>query len=128
MTVGDAEDARVVIIIIMTVGDAECTMMVIIDDDDRDDDDDERRLFMFFIYDSKARLEMQRVRSHDYHDDCGGLFASQDFDVLLWMRGYGDDHHDDDELCTPGITSSYFDNRDCAPPASQVRFNGTVEM
>ena len=84
------------------------------------------------------------MRSHDYHDDCGGLFASQDFDVLLWMRsvdfvpslrlrekylgmhsgGDGDDHHDDDELCTPGITSSYYDNRDCAPPASQ----GTVEM
>ena len=45
-------------------------MMVVIADDDRDDDDDERRLFMFFIYDSKARLEMQRVRSHHYHDDC----------------------------------------------------------
>ena len=42
--------------------------------------------------------------------------------------GDGDDHHDDDELCTPGITSSYYDNRDCARPASQVRSNGTVEM
>ena len=37
MTVGDAEDARVVIIIIMTVGICRgCTMMVIIDDDDRE--------------------------------------------------------------------------------------------
>ena len=54
MTVGDAEDARVVIIIIMTVGDAEDAR---IDDDDRDDDDDERRLFMFFIYDSKVPLD-----------------------------------------------------------------------
>ena len=51
-------------------------MMVIIDDDDRDDDDDdddERRLSLCFSHIQKSRetrLEMQRVRSHHYHDDC----------------------------------------------------------
>ena len=35
--------------------------------------------------------------------------------------GDGDDDHDDDELCTPGIASSYYDNHDYASPASQVR-------
>ena len=36
--------------------------------------------------------------------------------------GDGDDGHGDDELCTPGITSSYCDNHDCASPcvSSQV--------
>ena len=33
--------------------------------------------------------------------------------------GDGDDDNDDDELCTPGITSSYYDNHDYASPASQ---------
>ena len=42
--------------------------------------------------------------------------------------GDGDDDHDDDELCAPGITSSYYDNHDYASPASQVRSNGTLEM
>ena len=37
------------------------------------------------------------------------------------------DGGDDDELCTPGITSSYYDNHDYASPASQVRSNGTLE-
>ena len=61
----------------------------------------------------------------DEHDD-----ENDDADDGLGMHlgGDGDDHHDDDELCTPGITSSYYDNRDCAPPASQVRSNGTVKM
>ena len=49
-------------------------MMVIIDDhDDRDDDDDERGslCFSYTIQKSRwTRLEMQRVRSHHYHDDC----------------------------------------------------------
>ena len=54
MTVGEAEDARVVILIIMTVGDAE----------------DARRWLSSVMITVMMRLEMQRVRSHHYHHDC----------------------------------------------------------
>ena len=42
------------------------------------------------------------------------------------MQSDGDDD-DDDELCTPGITRSYYDNHDYASPAFPIRSNGTLE-